>query len=143
MALPLGGALAPQRAACSGCADRCPPQRRSGSAGLLERSQDRTAEFGYPNRRGRFTPLSLPCRDGRIHTSNEKRTKVNELQANYRAITAACKWNLELVGNGYGCDDAGQFQEIVAEMVAIAIANPDFDVEQIIEFYELHMDEAG
>ena len=64
---------------------------------------------------------------------------MTELQVSYRAIAAACVWNLTLVANGYGCDDVELFNDLVAEMAKIVKEMPHLDVDDVAEFYELHV----
>ena len=64
---------------------------------------------------------------------------MNNLQVTYRAISAACVYNLDLDKNGYGCDSIDMFNGLVEELSAIAIQFPDMDTDGIIEFYELHV----
>ena len=62
----------------------------------------------------------------------------NNLQVTYRAISAACVYNLDLDKDGYGCDSIEMFNRLVEEFAAIAIQFPEMDTDSIIEFYELH-----
>ena len=64
-------------------------------------------------------------------------------QIAYRAIDAACRFNTELTGNGYGCDSVELLNELITDMAAIVAAFPEMDVAGVIEFYELHQDEEG
>lgn len=64
---------------------------------------------------------------------------MNNLQVAYRAISAACVYNLDLDKNGYGCDSIDMFNGLVEELAAIAIQFPEMDTDGIIEFYELHV----
>ena len=60
---------------------------------------------------------------------------MNDLQTAYVAIQAACIWNLALIDNGYGCDSVEVFNGLAEEMAAIVEANPELDIDGIIEFY--------
>ena len=60
---------------------------------------------------------------------------MNDLQTAYVAIQAACIWNLALIDNGYGCDQIDIFSGLVEEMAAIVEANPELDIDGVIEFY--------
>ena len=60
---------------------------------------------------------------------------MNDLQTAYVAIQAACIWNLALIDNGYGCDQIEVFSGLVEEMAAIVEANPELDIDGVIEFY--------
>jgi hypothetical protein len=60
---------------------------------------------------------------------------MENLQTAYTAIQAACIWNLALIDNGYGCDQIETFNEIVTEMAAIVEANPELDIDGVLEFY--------
>ena len=60
---------------------------------------------------------------------------MENLQTAYVAIQAACIWNLALIDNGYGCDQIDIFSGLVEEMAAIVEANPELDIDGVIEFY--------
>jgi hypothetical protein len=68
---------------------------------------------------------------------------MNEFQINYRAIQAACQFNLEIIKEGYGCDTMEIFTEIVEDMTAIVKAFPELDIEGIIEFYVNNQSDEG
>ena len=63
---------------------------------------------------------------------------MTEPQVLYRAIDAACCFNLEQSANGYGCDSVALLSTLVDEFAAIARAFPEMDRVGLVEFYELH-----
>lgn len=56
-------------------------------------------------------------------------------ELNRRAIAAACRWNLQKVRNGEGCDDPLQFLSVVRDISAIILSNPGFSEEEVVDFY--------
>lgn len=63
---------------------------------------------------------------------------LDNLQIAHRAIQAACRFNLDMCANGYGCDSMYTFNDLVEGMAQIAEQMPDLDIAGIVEFYELH-----
>jgi hypothetical protein len=69
----------------------------------------------------------------------KEKNPMENLEVAYRAISAACVYNLDQDKNGYGCDSIDMFNGLVEEFAAIAIQFPEMDTDGIIEFYELHV----
>jgi hypothetical protein len=69
----------------------------------------------------------------------KEKNPMENLGVAYRAISAACVYNLDLDKEGYGCDSIDMFNGLVEEFAAIAIQFPEMDTDGIIEFYELHV----
>lgn len=68
---------------------------------------------------------------------------MNDAQIAYRAIAAACRFNLKIMEQGYGCDSIELFNELAEDMAAIVTAFPEMDADDVIEFYELHGADDG
>lgn len=90
---------------------------------------------GFPYLGGRFAPLSP---DGK--TRYDYNMEKSELKD--QAVTAAIKWNLKRE-NRDGWDSPETFKNVVEEITAIILANPDLDIYRVVELYELHINEGG
>jgi hypothetical protein len=68
---------------------------------------------------------------------------VNNLAITSQAIEAVCVLNLKLNANGYGIDTLDNFEQLFNEFCAIFTGFPEMDVQEAIEFWEVHQDEYG